>query len=163
MMMEIMTIVDHKAKEMDVWACWETGTGDFLPLEKFGRIGELGLEKTGICLDVGHLMRVWKILDSDTRIRTFREFIERFGPWIRTAHIHDWQDEPKGKHTWGDHHMVGQGQIDWNEVFSSLVKIGYTGLLTLEYHPDVFSDEMELLENIQRVRSLVRKAGGNIV
>lgn len=162
MMVDIMRAVDCKAQETGVWACWETGTGDFIPLEKFGCIGELGLKKSGICLDVGHLVRVWRVLDPASRIRTFREFIERFGPWIRTAHIHDWQDEPKGKHTWNDHHMVGRGEIDWREVFTSLVKIGFEGLLTLEYHPDAFSDEAELLENCAMIRSLIRDVGGTV-
>lgn len=163
LMRDVLTAVDRQAAETGVWACWETGTGDFVPLEKFGCISELGLQKTGICLDVGHLVRVWRSIDPHSRIRTFREFIERFGPWIRTVHIHDWQDRPHGKHTWNDHHMVGRGEIDWREVFSSLVKIGFEGLLTLEYHPDAFSDEAELRENCAMIRLLVKEAGGEIV
>ncbi len=163
LMAESMITIDKKAQESGVLACWETGAGYFVPLERFDNIRKLGLKNTGICMDTGHLVRVWKELDPNGKIRTFSEFIKRYGDLIHTTHIHDWQDDPKGKYTWNDHHMVGNGKIDWGEVFSSLVIAKYDGTLLLEYHPDSFANEEDMLKNCDYVRKLVRETGGKII
>lgn len=156
-----MRKMDEKAGACKVRVCWETGCGSFNPPERFERIRELGLKYTGICMDTGHLVMGWK--ESPSELNTHAKFIERYKDLIWHVHITDWQDTPKGKHKWNDHHAVGDGSIDWKSVFSSLVKIGYNGLLEMEYHPDAIPDEAYYLRNCEYIRKLVRDAGGTII
>ncbi len=162
--------VDRKAGSLGIKACWETGCGYFSPLKKFERIRELNLKHTGICMDVGHLVGSWKgaggwkkVKEPAGGLNTFSKFIGRFGDLIWSCHIHDWQDKPNGKHVWNDHHMVGNGIIDWDEVFSSLVKAGFNGNLSLEYHPDAVGKVEDYVASCEHVRRLVRKCGGEII
>lgn len=158
-----MQKMDEKAGACNVRVCWETGCGSFNPPERFKRIQELGLKHTGICLDTGHLVMGWRTTPSPEGINTHAGFIERYKDLIWHVHITDWQETPKGKHKWNDHHAVGDGEINWPEVFSSLVKIGYDGLLTMEYHPDGIPNQAYYLRNCEYIRGLVREAGGKII
>jgi len=157
-----MQKMDEKAGKCKVRVCWETGCGAFFnPPERFDRIRRLGLKNTGICMDTGHLIMGWKALPS--KLNTHAKFIERYKDLIWHVHINDWQDKPKGKHKWNDHHAAGDGSIDWKSVFGSLVKIGYDGSMTMEYHPDGIPDEAYYLRNCEYIRALVRKEGGQII
>ena len=121
------------------------------------------MKNTGICLDTAHLVRVWKQQDPHGKIRTFSQFIEEYKDLLWTMHISDWQESPKGKHTWNDHHAVGDGEIDWNEVFSTLIKVGYDGIMTMEYHPNAIKDEDYYVRNCERIRKMVRDLGAEIL
>ncbi len=163
LMKEMTLRIDQEAQSCGVWACWETGTGYFVPLARFDLIRELSLAKTGICLDTGHNMRVWTQVNPGDSIGTFAEFIHRYGDLIEIVHVHDWIEPAPREDGWNDHHMVGGGEINWQEVFSSLVEVGYDGELCLEYHPDSFTDEREFMANVDYVRRLIREAGATVV
>lgn len=163
LMAALMRRLDAVALEHGVWACWETGTGYFHSNDRFEFIRSLGLKKTGICLDTGHVMRVWRTVDAPTRIKTFTDFFDRFGDLIKDAHIHDWLDDPKGPHTWNDHHPIGAGVIDWDEVFGGFVRIGYAGGLCMEYHPLVVGSDEEFARHLENIRRQIRELGGDIV
>jgi len=163
-MKDLMLRVDNTAGEHGVKACWETGCGYFDPFEKFELIRELDLHHTGICLDVGHMMLVWHNfgVGINKAITTFEGFIRRFGDLIYDMHIHDWiADAGASPHGWNDHQLVGEGEIDWAEVFGALVEVGYDGLLTCEYHPLVVGDDdAKLAANRERICEMIRAAGG---
>ena len=160
-MKDIMTDFDRHAARHDLWACWETGTGYFLPLSKFEMIRDLGLQHTGICLDTGHLERVWRQLNPSDEIHAFAHFIRRFGDLIKCTHLHDWIDAPSPEDGWQgqDHHMIGQGSIDWPEFFGLLVEAGYDGDLLLEYNRRSYGSIEDLKHNIDQVKSMLHMAG----
>lgn len=161
-MKNLMLQFDRRADRLGIWACWETGTGYFVPLKKFEVIRELKLRRTGICLDSGHLERVWRQISVGDEIGTFPAFIRRFKDLIKCTHLHDWIDEPPRADGWQDHHMIGRGSIDWHEFFSLLVEIGYNGDLLLEYHPDSYETFDELKENLAELRHTALVAGAEI-
>jgi len=163
LMAELMRKLDRAADKHGIWACWETGTGYFNPNDRFELIRELGLRKTGICLDTGHVVRVWRTCDAPTEVRTFTDFFGRFGDLVKSAHIHDWQDEITGPHGWNDHHVVGQGIIDWREVFEGFASTGYSGELCMEYHPLVVTSDEILVRSAEDIRNRIRKAGGEVI
>ena len=162
LMEELMRRLDEVAVANNIWACWETGTGYFHPNDRFELIRKYDLKKTGICLDTGHVVRIWRICDAPTQITTFTDFFHAFGDLIQSAHIHDWQDEPTNVQQWNDHNPVGQGIIDWEEVFGGLVKIGYTNELCMEYHPNEVPDDPTLMQYAQDVRDRIRQVGGEV-
>jgi len=163
LMTALMRRLDAAALEHGVWACWETGTGYFHPNDRFELIRSLDLKRTGICLDTGHVMRVWRTVNAPTQIKTFADFFDRFGDLIKDAHIHDWLDDPRGPHTWNDHHAIGQGVIDWDEVFGAFVRVGYRGGLCLEYHPLVVGSDEELARHAETLRGQIRALGGEVL
>ncbi len=165
-MREFMITIDAIAGENNTKACWETGCGYFNPFEKFDLIREMGLEHTGICLDVGHLMLVWHNfgVGINKTITTCRDFIMRYGDLIFDVHIHDWvRDKEKTPHGWNDHNPVGEGEIDWQEVFGALIETGYNGILTCEYHPLVVeNNDRKLAENREYICDLIKSLGGEV-
>jgi len=162
LMRELLLRIDQEAQNTGVWACWETGTGYFVPLERFDLLRELGLRQSGICLDVQHNMRVWRQINPDDNIKTFAAFIHRYADLIKILHLGDWIEPAPRADGWNDHHLVGRGMIPWPEVFASLVEVGYEGELCLEYHPDSFSSDEELLDNLAYLRALIAEAGGTV-
>lgn len=164
LMRAAMIRLDQEAGRRGVGVCWEVGTGYFTPLEKFDLIRKLGLKHTGICLDTAHLVGVWKLGKEKQTLRTFPQFIERYGDLIWAMHISDWRDNPpKHTHGWHDHHMVGDGEIGWKELFRALVKAGFSGTMTMEYHPKAVKSREAYLKNHEYIRRLVRESGGEIL
>jgi sugar phosphate isomerase/epimerase len=163
-MRDFMSESDEVAGCNNTKVCWETGCGYFNPFENFDLIRDMGLKNTGICLDVGHLMLTWRNfgVGVNKSILSIGDFISRYGDLILAVHIHDWvADKGKSPHGWNDHNLVGEGEIDWMEVFGSLIKAGYNGLLTCEYHPlAVKNDDVRLARNRAQIIEMIEGLGG---
>ncbi len=166
-MNNLMFKIDKLAGENNVTACWETGCGYFSPFEKFELIRELNLENTGICLDIGHMVLAWENYEIgvNKNILTIKEFIRRFGDIIYDIHIHDWvKNLEKSPHGWPDHNLIGTGDINWEDVFSSIIECGYDGILTCEYHPFVVKDSEKILyENRKHIINMIEQLGGKAI
>ena len=67
-------------------------------------------DRLGICFDTNHL------LGED-----IKEFIEKVGDKLITTHISDY-DFVNERH-W----LAGEGDIDWSELYETLLKVGYKG------------------------------------
>lgn len=70
-----------------------------------------GEERFGVCLDIGHMM-----LATDNPAQWF----EALSPYIRHFHIND------NNLKYDDHMALGDGSIDWQDIFSIIQKYGLT-------------------------------------
>ncbi len=81
-------------------------------------IQAVGSSHLGICLDTGHLNMTSGLQSA---------FIHKAGPLLKAMHLTDNDGS-------ADQHLMpyGHGTVRWDEVFSALKEIGYTGLLNFE-------------------------------
>ena len=90
-------------------------------------VRETGLANVGLTIDVGHLS-----FENGAGYRDYGSIggvIKAFSERIFLLHMHDYD----GKH---DHLEVGKGRIDFEDIISALLAIGYQGSLCLEINPD---------------------------
>ncbi|MFO7985504.1 MAG: sugar phosphate isomerase/epimerase, partial [Desulfatiglandaceae bacterium] len=104
------------------------------------------LPRLYMTLDVGHAQLL-------TKQNTAPDLIDRFSDRIKHIHIHDNRggDSPED-----DLHLpLGQGILDFDEIFHRLYQAGYGGTMTLELTPS------EIEQNLDRVKALLTQAGFN--
>ncbi len=83
-------------------------------------VKEIGPDKVGICLDIGHLTIFTQC--------PFQDWLESLGPYIKELHLHD-------NHGVFDEHLVmGRGTIDFNPLFQYIKDHGMRPIYTLEQH-----------------------------
>ena len=81
----------------------------------------------GLTLDVGHA----NLGGSENKSIAF---IEKFGKLIRHVHLHD---NRGGRSQADDLHLpIGDGNVDFGAIMTSLVGMGYDGTVTLEVKPE---------------------------
>ena len=105
------------------------------------------LPRLYMTLDVGHAQLL-------TKQNNAPDLIDRFLDRIKHIHIHDNRggDSPED-----DLHLpVGQGTLDFDEIFHRLYQAGYGGTMTLELTP------LEIEQNLDRVKALLTQAGFNL-
>jgi sugar phosphate isomerase/epimerase len=115
---EYMSQAKKSLKELAEVAdrCMVTLAVEDLPRTCLGRTSSDMLElvsadtRLKICFDTNHLLG-----------ENINEFIEKVGDKIVTTHISDY-DFVNERH-W----LPGEGDINWTELYSALVKVGYTG------------------------------------
>jgi sugar phosphate isomerase/epimerase len=90
-------------------------------------------ERLAICFDTNHL------LGED-----IKSFIERTGHKIITTHVSDYDFENER------HWIPGEGDINWNELYDTLLAVGYKG-------PWLYELGFETPQSIKRSRSLTCK------
>lgn len=81
-------------------------------------VNELDSPNFGICLDTGHL---------NLTTKNQKEFILKAGKHLKALHIADNEGQ-------SDQHLMpfGRGTVNFDEVFSTLKKINYSGLINYE-------------------------------
>lgn len=112
----------------------------FSSVDRFTLLEEMSLENVGITLDPAHMMRKNPGMPVDPidvlpcRIYgSIGGFIERFAEKIVHVHLHDF--DGKEAHT-----LIGTGMVDFDDVITTLKKIGYDGALTFEYNYGIFPE-----------------------
>ena len=97
-------------------------TYEKLPEVHYHLFNELPGENFGFCLDVGHLMAyagsTWQI------------WLDKLQPWLGQIHLHD------NRGSRDDHIAIGQGQFDFQELFTHLRENNLSPLITLEPHSE---------------------------
>ena len=102
------------------------------------------LPPLNLTLDLGHAQLL-------TAQNTGLGFMQRFPERIRHIHLHD---NLGGNTPAEDLHLpVGNGIIDFEQIFENLNLIGYDGTMTLELRPE------EISENLDRVKQLLNASG----
>ena len=96
---------------------------------------ELPGSNFGFCLDVGHLMAFAG--------STWQVWLEKLQPWLGQLHLHD----NTGKND--DHIAIGQGQFNFQELFTHLKENKLSPLITLEPHT-----EKDLWASLEAIRSM---------
>jgi len=125
------------AEKRDVRITIENGLATFSFLlssvEDFDRFyNDLGEEKLGLTLDVGH---------ANINGQIFK-FIDRYAEKIVHTHLHD-------NHGISDEHLgIGKGNIDWAKVIQALDEKNYKGALIIE-------TEKDIEYSLERLRSLM--------
>jgi sugar phosphate isomerase/epimerase len=106
-------------------------------------VEEIGEERVGICIDVGHAF----IYDKD-----IVESIRKSSGLLIATHISDNDGQND------THNIPGEGAIDWGRVIKALKDVGYSGDLTYElYDPSGGKAPVrELKEFLIRVRTSLR-------
>ena len=112
-------------------------TSDYDLLEK------ASLQNVGLTIDTGHVS-----FDNGAGYKEFGTIgglIQQFADRIFHLHVHDYDGE-------NDHLALGKGSIDFDNVVTSLKKIGYKEGLCLELNPDRNS-----VEDILKSRDVLKK------
>lgn len=115
----------------------------------YGLLTAPHLTHTGLTVDTGHMQ-----FGGGAGYREYGSMsalIECIGPRVFHVHIHDYD----GK---SDHLPIGQGNINFEEIFSALRKIGYNGSLCLELNPEIVGPE-GILESRERLKTMLKKEG----
>jgi sugar phosphate isomerase/epimerase len=106
-------------------------------MDIFKRLPELGF-----CLDVGHA----NLFSNDPQ-----KFLAVFSDRLKHIHVHSNHGGDSEK---DDIHLpVGEGNIDYHQIFSKLSEIGYNDTMTLELHPR-FNTEKKF-DSLNHLRSIV--------
>ena len=104
-------------------------------VDGFDAVKSWKLSHVGINLDVGHMYLCANrhFLDHFDGIGNV---IRHLGPALVHLHIHDVDADGNL-----DHIEIGTGIVDFDEIVSALMDIGYHGNMTLEFNPDRVSPE----------------------
>jgi L-ribulose-5-phosphate 3-epimerase len=98
-------------------------TGQETPTTLFRAIKDVNLPNLGVGLDTANLILYGKANPSDA--------LEILGPYVRSVHAKDgkWPTDPMRL---GEEVLIGSGVVDFEQVFTKLHKLGYTGAVTIE-------------------------------
>jgi len=120
-------------------------TGQETPTTMFRAIKDVDQPNLGVGLDTANLILYGKANPVDA--------IEIIGPYVKSMHAKDgkWPTNPMQL---GEEVLIGKGDVEFDQVFTKLHKLGYTGAVTIEREtsgPQQIEDvkaEKVYLENI---------------
>ncbi|MBV9124141.1 MAG: sugar phosphate isomerase/epimerase [Planctomycetes bacterium] len=142
---EMLPLVDEKVKQYDLQvAIHNHGPTDkhFPTPESVYRKIEALDRRIGLCIDIGHTVRVGADL-----IRS----VEKYGDRLLDIHMKDVTEaSPKGKEI-----QVGRGIIDIPGFLRALVKVHYTGVVAFEYEPEPQDPVVGLAESVGYTRGVL--------
>jgi sugar phosphate isomerase/epimerase len=115
-------------------------TAEFKSFIKDARSSIIGLN-----FDIGHFY-----CDGENPSIAFEELFE----WVGHVHIED--IAPTRVHA---HLIAGHGDIDFSEVFDTMVRLGYNDHISLELYPYVDTPEDAGRESLSYLKPLFAKAG----
>ncbi|MEQ8414244.1 MAG: sugar phosphate isomerase/epimerase family protein [Imperialibacter sp.] len=123
---DLLPLAEKKVKETDIkLAIHNHGPGDDLyrsPKDVYEKVK--GLDKRiGLCMDIGHVVRI----GEDPSV-----WAEKFKDRIYDIHL---KDEDKAQED-GKPLEIGRGVTDIPAFLKTMIKIGYTGYMSLEYEKD---------------------------
>jgi sugar phosphate isomerase/epimerase len=126
-------------KEKGVGICLENGSFSFYPPSKVVDIvNQVNMDNLGVCIDTGHANVGGKLHVA--------EEIEKYGQKLNAVHLND----NLGK---GDPHMpLGKGNLNWEQIFNSLKKVKYDGILTMELKVSGEKDLPEIKKSISLIQ-----------
>ncbi len=143
---ELLPLVDKKVKEYDIKvAIHNHGPGDDLyrsPKDVYEKVKNLD-KRIGLCIDIGHVVRI----GEDPSM-----WAEKFKDRLYDAHL---KDEDKAEED-GAPLEIGRGVIDIPAFLKTMLKIGYTGYLSLEYEKDGKDPLPGAAESFGYVRGVLR-------
>ncbi len=142
---ELIPAVDKKIRETGVAvAIHNHGPGDqhFPTPESVYRKIEKCDKRFGLCIDVGHTLRVGADPVAD---------IERFADRLLDLHLKDVSKaDASGKTI-----IAGRGVLDLRGVLAALKKVGFSKRASFEYEADANDPRMGLAESVGYVRGLL--------
>jgi len=143
---EFLSLVEQKVKEYDIkLAIHNHGPGDDVyrsPTNAYDRIKNLD-KRIGLCIDIGHVVRI----KEDPS-----ELAKKYKDRLFDCHL---KDENRAEED-GTPVEIGRGVIDIPKFLKTMVKIGYTGNLSLEYEKDGDDPIPGTAESIGYVRGVLK-------
>jgi len=123
---ELLPLVNKKVQEYDIkLAIHNHGPGDKRypsPQSAYDRIRDLD-PRMGLCMDIGHTQRI--ALDPS-------EETEKYFDRLHDIHVKDVSESSSDGKTL----EIGRGVIDIPKFLKTLLRLGYTGIASLEYEKD---------------------------
>lgn len=143
---EFLPLVERKVKEYDIkMAIHNHGPGDELyrsPTHVYDRIKTLD-KRIGLCIDIGHVVR---IKEDPAELKM------KYKDRLFDCHL---KDENRAEED-GTPVEIGRGVIDIPKFLRTIVKIGYTGNLSLEYEKDGDDPIPGAAESLGYVRGVLK-------
>lgn len=143
---ELLPLVEKKVKEYDIKvAIHNHGPGDDLyrsPSDVYEKVKNLD-KRIGFCIDIGHVVRI----GEDPSM-----WAEKYKDRLYDVHL---KDETKAEAE-GTPLEIGRGVIDIPAFLKTMVKIKYSGYLSLEYEKDGKDPLPGAAESIGYVRGVLK-------
>ncbi len=108
------------------------------------KVGELVKDPklgVGCCMDLGHSVRMGEDIVKDIR---------KYKDWIYDIHIKDESEASKKGQTW----EMGRGVMDFKPIVETLRKIGYKGVVSLEFEKNGDNPHPGVAESIGYLRGV---------
>lgn len=141
---ELIDYVIRKVADTGIRVAIHTHGPDGQPFPNIQKVVELvkdPLLGVGCCMDLGHSVRMGEDIVKD---------MKKYRQWIYDIHIKDESEaSPKGQ-TW----EMGRGVMDFKPIIETLRKIGYTGVVSLEFEKNGDNPSMGVAESIGYLRGV---------
>lgn len=142
---ELLPYVIEKVRETGIKVAIHTHGPDGAAFPDIRTVVEMVKDPSlgvGCCMDLGHTFRSGYNLAED---------IEKYGEWIYDIHIKDETDASKAGNTW----EMGRGKIDFIPVIKAIRKIGYKGVISLEFEKNADNPHPGIAESIGYLRGVL--------
>ena len=142
---ELLPLVEQRVKETDIkLAIHNHGPGDEVypsPDSVFEKIQDLD-RRIGLCIDIGHTFRI-----GEDPVEKAKKYVDR----LHDVHLKD-VDKVGAE---GRSVELGSGMMDIPAFLTALKKIGYTGVVGLEYEKDGKDPIPGLAESVGYARGII--------
>lgn len=142
---ELLDYVIAKVKETGIKVAIHTHGPDGAAFPDIRTVVELVKDPSlgvGCCMDLGHTFRSGYDVAKD---------IKKYGKWIYDIHIKDETAASKAGQTW----EMGRGIMDFTPIVKSLRKIGYKGVVSLEFEKNGDNPHPGVAESIGYLRGVL--------
>lgn len=142
---ELLDYVIAKVKETGIRVAIHTHGPDKAAFPDVRKIVEMVKDPglgIGCCIDLGHSLRYGQIPEKD---------ILKYKDWIYDVHIKDETAASKAGKTW----EMGRGEINIPAIVKSLKKIGYKGVVSLEFEKNPNNPHPGVAESIGYLRGVI--------
>ena len=142
---DLIDYVIAKVKETGIRVAIHTHGPDGAAFPSIYKIMELVKDPSlgvGCCLDMGHSVRSGEDI---------AQIVKKYNKWIYDIHIKDETDASKAGQTW----EMGRGVIDYRPVVKALRKIGYKGVISLEFEKSGDNPHPGVAESIGYLRGIL--------
>jgi len=142
---ELLDYTIEKVKSTGIKVAIHTHGPDKAAFPDIRKIVEMVKDPTigvGCCIDLGHSFRFGKNPAKD---------LVKYKDWIYDIHIKDETDASKAGKTW----EMGRGKMDIPAIVKSIKKIGYTGVISLEFEKNATHPFNGVAESIGYLRGVL--------
>ena len=141
---ELIDYVIKKVADTGIKAAIHTHGPDGAPFPNIQKVVEMVKDPklgVGCCMDLGHSVRMGEDIVKD---------IKKYKDWIYDIHIKDESEASKKGQTW----EMGRGVMDFKPIVEVLRKIGYKGVVSLEFEKNGKDPHPGVAESIGYLRGV---------
>jgi sugar phosphate isomerase/epimerase len=142
---ELIGYVIEKVRETGIKVAIHTNGPDGAAFPDIYKIVEMVKDPdlgVGCCLDMGHSVRSGEDI---------AKIVKKYHKWIYDVHIKDETAPSKAGETW----EMGRGVIDFRPIVKALRKVGYTGVLSVEFEKNGDNPHHGIAESIGYLRGIL--------